>query len=112
LAPSASRERGPPEPGGPRECNNSAALSGNWQIDIWGQIRRTVESDVDAAQASDAAIAAARLSAQATLAIDYFELRAQDSLKTLLDDTVVDEERSLQITQNRYATASPRRRTW
>jgi len=103
LAADASLERGPPVPGGHVETINNLGASGSWQIDIWGQIRRTVEGDVAAAQASDAAIAAARLSAQATLAIDYFELRAQDSLKTLLDDTVADEGRSLQMTQNRYA---------
>lgn len=102
LAADASLQRGPAVPGGHAETLDSLGASGSWQIDIWGQIRRTVEGDVAAAQASDAAIAAARLSAQATLAIDYFELRAQDSLKTLLDDTVADEERSLQMTQNRY----------
>jgi len=77
-------------------------LSANWAIDIWGQIRRTVESDKAAAQSSAAALAAARLSAQATLATDYFELRAQDQLQKLLDDTVAAEQRSLEITQSRY----------
>ena len=48
-------------------------------------------------------MASAQLLAQASLAIDYFSLRAQDSLKKLLDDTVADEKRSLQITQSRYA---------
>jgi NodT family efflux transporter outer membrane factor (OMF) lipoprotein len=102
IAANASRQLGEPVAGAAAESLNSVGASANWQIDIWGQIRRTVESDVASAQASDAAVAAARLSAQATLAIDYFELRAQDSLKALLDDTVLDEQRSLQITQNRY----------
>ena len=103
ISASASLERGPPAAGARVVTYDSVGASGNWQIDIWGQIRRTIESDAASAQASDAAVAAARLSAQATLAIDYFELRAQDSLKTLLDDTVADEQRSLQMTQNRYA---------
>jgi NodT family efflux transporter outer membrane factor (OMF) lipoprotein len=81
---------------------DSAGLSVNWTLDIWGQIRRTVESDKASAQASAAALAAARLSAQGTLATDYFELRAQDQLQKLLDDTVVAEQRSLKITQSRY----------
>jgi NodT family efflux transporter outer membrane factor (OMF) lipoprotein len=79
-----------------------AGLSGSWVIDIWGEIRRTVESDKASAQASAAALAAARLSAQATLAPDYFELRAQDQLQKLLDDTVVAEQLSLKITESRY----------
>jgi NodT family efflux transporter outer membrane factor (OMF) lipoprotein len=80
----------------------SAGVSGNWTLDIWGQIRRTVESDRASAQSSAAALAAARLSAQAALATDYFELRAQDQLEKLLNDTVVAEQLSLKITQSRY----------
>jgi NodT family efflux transporter outer membrane factor (OMF) lipoprotein len=81
---------------------NTVGVSANWTVDIWGQIRRTVESDKASAQASAAALAAARLSAQGTLATDYFELAAQDQLQKLLDDTVVAEQRSLKITQSRY----------
>jgi NodT family efflux transporter outer membrane factor (OMF) lipoprotein len=80
----------------------TAGVSANWDIDIWGRIRRTTESDVTAAQANSAALAAARLSAQAELATDYFELRAQDQLEKLLDDTVVAETLSLKITESRY----------
>jgi NodT family efflux transporter outer membrane factor (OMF) lipoprotein len=82
--------------------SNSVGVSANWTLDIWGQIRRTVESDRASAQASAAALASAELSAQATLATDYFELRAQDQLQKLLDDTVVDEQLSLKITESRY----------
>jgi NodT family efflux transporter outer membrane factor (OMF) lipoprotein len=71
-------------------------------LDIWGQIRRTVESDRASAQASVAALAAATLSAQGELATDYFELRAQDELQRLLDDIVVAEQHSLKITESRY----------
>jgi NodT family efflux transporter outer membrane factor (OMF) lipoprotein len=81
---------------------NSAGLSANWDLDIWGKIRRTVESNRDSAQSSAAALAAARLSAQADLATDYFELRAQDQLRKLLDDTVEAETQSLKITESRY----------
>ncbi|MEP6548182.1 MAG: efflux transporter outer membrane subunit [Gammaproteobacteria bacterium] len=80
----------------------SAGVSGNWALDIWGQIRRSTESNRAAAQAGAAALAAARLSAQAELAIDYFELRAQDQLQKLLDDTVIAEQQSLAITESRY----------
>jgi NodT family efflux transporter outer membrane factor (OMF) lipoprotein len=80
----------------------SAGVSGNWTLDIWGQIRRTVESDRASAQASAAALAAATLSAQGELAIDYFALRTQDQLQRILDDIVVAEQQSLKITENRY----------
>jgi NodT family efflux transporter outer membrane factor (OMF) lipoprotein len=80
----------------------SAAVTGDWSLDIWGQVRRTVESDRASAQMSDAALAAATLSAQGQLATDYFELRAQDELQRLLDDIVVAEQLSLKITESRY----------
>ncbi|HLI12318.1 MAG TPA: efflux transporter outer membrane subunit [Alphaproteobacteria bacterium] len=73
-----------------------------WDLDVWGRIRRTVESDVASAQVSAADLVSARLSAQALLATDYFELRAADELKRLLDDAVVAYTQSLQITQNQY----------
>ena len=80
----------------------TAGVSASWTADIWGQLRRTVESDTDSAQASAAALAAATLSAQSTLAIDYFQLRAQDQLQRLLDDIVEAEKQSLKITESRY----------
>jgi NodT family efflux transporter outer membrane factor (OMF) lipoprotein len=87
---------------GPALTGISAGVSGDWTLDIWGQIRRTVESDRASAEASAAALAAAQLSAQATLAIDYFELRAQDQLQRILDDIVDAEDKSLKITESRY----------
>jgi NodT family efflux transporter outer membrane factor (OMF) lipoprotein len=86
--------------------NYSLEANADWTVDVWGKIRRTVESDVAGAQASAADIANARLSAQATLAIDYFNLRASDSLQKLLDDTVKQYARALQITQNQYAAGT------
>jgi NodT family efflux transporter outer membrane factor (OMF) lipoprotein len=76
--------------------------SGSWDIDIWGRIRRTIESDVANARASEADLAAARLSAQAQLAIDYIALRVADEQQHLLDETVEAYKRSLEITQNQY----------
>jgi NodT family efflux transporter outer membrane factor (OMF) lipoprotein len=98
---SAGRQRGS-SMGGPTVTTNSVSASANWALDIWGQIRRSTESNRASAQASAAALAAARLSAQSELATDYFELRAQDQLQKLLDDTVVAEEQSLKIAQSRY----------
>ena len=78
------------------------AGTGSWDIDIWGKIRRTLEANVANARASEADLAAARLSAQATLASDYIALRVSDEQQQLLDETVAAYKRSLQITENQY----------
>jgi NodT family efflux transporter outer membrane factor (OMF) lipoprotein len=77
-------------------------VSGDWEIDLWGRIRRQTEGDRASLQASEAALASARLAAQAELATDYFELRAQDQLQIILNDIVAAEQQSLKITENRY----------
>jgi NodT family efflux transporter outer membrane factor (OMF) lipoprotein len=82
--------------------NRSASLSAGWEADLWGRLRRTVESSEASAQASAADLAAARLSAQAELASDYFQLRILDAQKQLLDDTVAAFQKSLDLTKNRY----------
>jgi NodT family efflux transporter outer membrane factor (OMF) lipoprotein len=75
----------------------------SWSLDLWGRIRRTVESDVANAQASAADLANARLSAQGQLATLYFELRAADQQKRLLDASVEAFTQALQIARNQYA---------
>lgn len=76
--------------------------SATWDLDLWGRIRRQIESNEANAQVSAADIANARLSAQSNVATDYFNLRASDQLERLLSDTVQQYERSLQITVNQY----------
>ena len=73
-----------------------------WDLDVWGRIRRLVESSTAAAQVSAADLANAQLSAQAALAVDYFDLRAEDALGQLLDQTAIAYQRTLQITENQY----------
>ncbi|MFT3930466.1 MAG: efflux transporter outer membrane subunit [Spongiibacteraceae bacterium] len=80
----------------------TASLDASWELDVWGRIRREVESSDASAQASAADYSAALLSAQAELAQNYFLLRITDAQKQLLDRTVADYEKSLQLTQNRY----------
>ena len=82
----------------------SLPLSGSWEPDLWGRIRRTVESSRASAQASAADLEGARLSAQTSVAQDYFQLRALDAQKALLDAAVVAYRKSLQLTQYRYAS--------
>ena len=75
-----------------------------WELDIWGKVRRSVESSQASAQASAANLEVVRLSAQATLAQSYFLLRASDEQKRLLDDIAVDFKKILDINKNRYAS--------
>jgi NodT family efflux transporter outer membrane factor (OMF) lipoprotein len=72
-----------------------------WELDAWGRIRHLIEASVDTAQASAADLETARLSAHATLATDFFELRGNDQKKRLLDDTIADYEKQLQLTVQR-----------
>ena len=78
-------------------------VSGSWQPDLWGSVRRLIESDINAAQASATTMQALQLSSQATLATDYFQLKMLDAQKALLDETVAAYSKTLQITKNRYA---------
>ncbi|MGO9007322.1 MAG: efflux transporter outer membrane subunit [Beijerinckiaceae bacterium] len=71
-----------------------------WDLDVWGRIRRTVESDAAAAQVSAADLANATLSAQAALATAYFNMRATESLKALYERTTVAYQRTLKITKD------------
>jgi NodT family efflux transporter outer membrane factor (OMF) lipoprotein len=72
----------------------------SWEIDVWGSIRRTIESDSAAAQASAGTLAAARLSIQSSLATAYFSLRIADDALDLYRRSVAAYERSLTIVQN------------
>jgi NodT family efflux transporter outer membrane factor (OMF) lipoprotein len=82
--------------------NFAASLNASWDLDLWGRVRRGVESDEASWQASAAQLEAAKLSARATLAQNYFALRVADTTKRLLEDTVKAYQRSLELTQNRY----------
>jgi NodT family efflux transporter outer membrane factor (OMF) lipoprotein len=84
---------------GPR---NTGTFEGSvdWTPDIWGKIRRQVQSDVAAAQVSAATLANATLSDQALLATDYVDLRAADAAIALDQATVSADQESLRITQN------------
>ncbi|MGD0695188.1 MAG: efflux transporter outer membrane subunit [Terriglobia bacterium] len=74
----------------------------SWQPDLWGNIRRGVTVSVATAQASAAQLENARLSFQAELAQDYFQLRGTDGDYDLLDRTVKSYQDYLQLTQNRF----------
>ncbi|HEY0556491.1 MAG TPA: efflux transporter outer membrane subunit [Thermoanaerobaculia bacterium] len=73
-----------------------------WELDLWGRVRRDIESNVAAAQASAADVENVRLSLQAELAVDYFQLHGLDEQKRLLDSTVNEYQTALKITSNRH----------
>ena len=83
---------------------NTFSLAGEaqWEPDLWGQVRRTVEQARAGMQASAADLANVELSIRAELAANYFELRGLDSQKELLDNTLTSYEDYLQLTQVRY----------
>jgi NodT family efflux transporter outer membrane factor (OMF) lipoprotein len=72
----------------------------SWEIDLWGRIRRQIESDSAAAQASAADLANARLSAQANVAINYFSMRISEQRIKVYQASVAAYARSVEIVQN------------
>lgn len=78
-------------------------LDASWEPDLWGKVSRTVAAQEAGQQGAAADLANARLSAQATLAQTYFQLRALDATQKLLDDTVAAYTQALKLTQNQYA---------
>jgi NodT family efflux transporter outer membrane factor (OMF) lipoprotein len=84
--------------------NFDLPFDASWTPDLWGRVRNTVRGDVAAAQASAADLENTRLTAQAELAVDYYQLRTQDTLKQLLDQTVVAYQESLELTKAQYET--------
>ena len=77
-------------------------LGGSWAPDLFGAVRRTVESARASAQASAANLANARLLAESELALDYIQLRQQDEELRLFDAAAAAYARTVVITQNKY----------
>jgi NodT family efflux transporter outer membrane factor (OMF) lipoprotein len=74
----------------------------SYQADVWGRVRRTVESNREQAQASAADLATVNLSMHADLALDYFQARSLDAEEQLLNSTVKEYEQALQLTQSQF----------
>ena len=90
--------------GGSSNASNafSATLGVDWAPDVWGRLRQAVTSAQANAQASEADLASARLSAIGDLATNYFSLREADAEIVLLDQTIEGYQRAFEITSNRY----------
>src|SRR5580700_4191048 len=84
------------------EGNFALPVDLNYEIDLWGRIRRGVTSAREQAQASDADLESARLSLHAELALDYFGLRSADAQERLLNDTVTAYESAVELTRDRF----------
>ena len=81
---------------------NTLNLDATWELDLWGRIQRTVEAQRAGVQASAADLASIRLSAQAQLTQNYFSLRSLDTQQQLLDRTLADYQRAVDLTQNQF----------
>lgn len=107
LFPSVSLSGGATRSGGEGAArpglSTQASLGVDWAPDLWGRLESGVNNAQASAQASEADLASARLSAVGTLASAYFQLREADAEIELLQATVEGYERSLQIARNRYA---------
>jgi len=75
----------------------------SYEVDVWGRVRRTVESYRDQAQASAADLATVNLSMHAELAMDYFQARTLDAEEQLLNSTVTQYEQALALIQSRFS---------
>ncbi|HWI55880.1 MAG TPA: efflux transporter outer membrane subunit, partial [Bacillota bacterium] len=108
ASPSVSRSRQPtlqnPASRSTTFTDYSLPLDATWQLDLWGRIRNTVQANAFEAQATTADLENTRLTAQAELAADFFQLRAQDALQQLYQDTVKAYRESYELTRVRFQT--------
>jgi NodT family efflux transporter outer membrane factor (OMF) lipoprotein len=74
----------------------------SYELDVWGRVRKTVESQRDQAQASAADLATINLSLHAQLAMFYFQARSLDAQEQLLNSTVAQYEQAYQLTDSRF----------
>jgi NodT family efflux transporter outer membrane factor (OMF) lipoprotein len=80
----------------------SAPLDVSWTPDLWGKIRNEVREAQYAAQASEADLELEKLTEQSSLAEYYFEIRGQDMLQKILNDTVAADQKALDANQGAY----------
>jgi NodT family efflux transporter outer membrane factor (OMF) lipoprotein len=80
------------------------SFDATWEPDLWGRVRNTVRANVANAQATAADLQNTRLTMQAELAADYFQLQGQDALIKLLNDTVAAYTESLRLNRVLFST--------
>jgi NodT family efflux transporter outer membrane factor (OMF) lipoprotein len=89
---------------GRQSVNYSLPFDATWEPDFWGRIRNTVVASASEAQASAADLQNVRLSVEAELAFDYYQLRSQDAEKALLDASITAYQQQLELTRVRFQT--------
>lgn len=90
--------------GNPNVTDYALPLDASWQLDLWGRIRNNIKASAAQAQASAADLENTKLTAQAELASDYFQLRGQDALEQLFDDTVTAYQQSYHLEKVLFKT--------
>ncbi|MGB8011841.1 MAG: efflux transporter outer membrane subunit [Terriglobales bacterium] len=79
-------------------------LEASWEPDLWGKVRNTVHQAQYAAQVSAADLENERLTEQASLAEYFFEIRGQDMLQKIYNDTVDADQKAYDLTKSLYDT--------
>jgi len=104
LNASATRSATPASNTSSRRTSNSLQLgaTAGWEVDLWGRLSQAEQVATARVQASQADLAAARLSAQVTLSQSYFALRAAEAQQALVARSVANYQQSLALTQARY----------
>ncbi|MGC1491616.1 MAG: efflux transporter outer membrane subunit [Candidatus Acidiferrum sp.] len=82
----------------------SLPVSASWEPDLWGKVRNTIHEFQYNAQLSAADLENERLTEQASLAVFFFELRGQDALQKIYDETIDADEKSVELARARYET--------
>jgi NodT family efflux transporter outer membrane factor (OMF) lipoprotein len=82
----------------------SVPLDISWAPDLWGKVRKTVQEFQYSAQLSAADLENEMLTEQASLAAFFFEIRGQDALQKILNDTVEADKKTLELTKALYET--------
>src|ERR1700733_9835858 len=116
TAPSYSRSRSSSNLGtsgvanpGHQSSVGTLGLDASWAPDLWGKVRNTIHEQQYNAQLSAADLENERLTEQASLAAFFFEIRGQDALQQLLNDTVEEDKKALELARARYETGVDQR---
>jgi multidrug efflux system outer membrane protein len=104
--PNVSRNREPQDranPGPARTYNHfELPLVMSYEIDAWGQVKRTVEAAQANQQASQDDLRFVRLTTEATVAIDYYSLREADEELSVIDSMLVDMQQAVGLTESLF----------
>jgi NodT family efflux transporter outer membrane factor (OMF) lipoprotein len=111
LGPSVTRSRSSANLSGASSSNKTSSLWAapidvSWSPDFWGKLRNQLHEAQYAAQISAADLENEKLTEQAALAEYFFELRGQDQLRTLLEEAVAVDQKSLDAAQGAFDTGT------